>query len=322
MARLSIIIPLQGTADLMESGLVSVLENRPSDCEVLVVLNASYDDPYNLQDEVRFVRAAEGASWTASVNVGVEQSRAPIVHLMQSGVQATEGWADRALAHFDDDDVAAVAPLVVHPYKPSHVQAACVAYGAGGCRIVHRGKVRTWTSRPCWPVLAPTCLAGFYRRRCWETLGGMACHVGDELADVDFGLRQARLGWRTFLDPRVVVKSLHAPPAPRGFSRGVFAQRLFLRNIPTVGWIKSLLLHPLSVALQNCASLKRLLAMPADLAGRLSAWRELSAALAHHAHMHALAQKVALGDDRRRDGADVVPVVRSAVQRSYTAKSA
>jgi hypothetical protein len=44
--RLSIIIPVLGSSTRLESTLVSVLENRPPDCEILVLLGAPYDDPF------------------------------------------------------------------------------------------------------------------------------------------------------------------------------------------------------------------------------------------------------------------------------------
>ena len=51
MSRLSIVIPVLGSLDGLEDTLVSVLENRPADCQIVVVLNQPYDDPYDLKDE-------------------------------------------------------------------------------------------------------------------------------------------------------------------------------------------------------------------------------------------------------------------------------
>ena len=53
--RLAIVISAIGSIESLEGTLVSVLENRPADCEILVVLNRPYSDPYDLQGEVRFV---------------------------------------------------------------------------------------------------------------------------------------------------------------------------------------------------------------------------------------------------------------------------
>ena len=63
MPRLSIVIPVLGNVEGLEDTLVSVLENRPVDCQIVVVLNRPYDDPYDLKDEVCFVEAPPGAGF-------------------------------------------------------------------------------------------------------------------------------------------------------------------------------------------------------------------------------------------------------------------
>jgi hypothetical protein len=82
VARLSIIIPVLGNLKRLEDTLVSVLENRPANCQVVVVLNQPYDDPYDLKAEVTFVQAVAGAGLVESVNRGLEAAEAPIVHLL------------------------------------------------------------------------------------------------------------------------------------------------------------------------------------------------------------------------------------------------
>jgi len=58
--RLAVVIPFEGNTKALEDTLVSVLENRPDDSEVLVVLGKPYQDPYALGDEVEFVAAPSG----------------------------------------------------------------------------------------------------------------------------------------------------------------------------------------------------------------------------------------------------------------------
>ena len=73
--RLSIVIPSVGDCNLLEDSLVSVLENRPADCEVLVVHNRPYDDPYNLAGEVRFVQANPRAGLAECLDMGTAAGR-------------------------------------------------------------------------------------------------------------------------------------------------------------------------------------------------------------------------------------------------------
>ncbi len=76
MPRLSIVIPVVGDPRHLDDTLVSVLQNRPDDCEILVVHNRPYDDPYELSDEVRFVEARRGSRLVDCLNVGIAASRA------------------------------------------------------------------------------------------------------------------------------------------------------------------------------------------------------------------------------------------------------
>ena len=58
MPRLSIIIPALGNSARLESTLVSVLENRPLDCDIIVVHTGEYNDPYDLAGEIHVARPA------------------------------------------------------------------------------------------------------------------------------------------------------------------------------------------------------------------------------------------------------------------------
>ena len=116
----------------LEDTLVSVLENRPEGCQIVVVLNGPYEDPYDLKDEVCFVQAGAGAGFAESVNAGIAASQAEILHILTSGVEVTSGWADAAMACFADARAAAVAPLVLDRQRPERVVSAGLTYRVGG----------------------------------------------------------------------------------------------------------------------------------------------------------------------------------------------
>ena len=61
MSRLAIVISAAGNVESLEATLLSVLENKPADCQIIVALNEAYSDPYDLKDEVRFVTSRAGA---------------------------------------------------------------------------------------------------------------------------------------------------------------------------------------------------------------------------------------------------------------------
>jgi hypothetical protein len=280
--KLAIIIPVLGRLELLENSLVSVLQNQPEDSEVLVVLNRPYDDPYDLEDEVRFLQARRGASLVDCLNLGIAESQAPIVHLLACGVEATEGWTTSALRHLRDPQVAAVAPLVLTSEEPRRMVAAGIGYSRGGSRRLTghgrpEGTLGPWTSQ----MIGPSLLAGFYRKSAVETAGGFDRSLG-RAADVDLALRLRALGHRVLLDPQSKV---HAPAAcykdHAGLRAGLEAERLFLKHVPEGRWIGALAAHGLTVA----ADFFRALPHPAcltQLIGRAVAWTAFSSQRRRH----------------------------------------
>ena len=83
--RLSIVVPAPSDTAALEETLVSVLENRPDDCEIVVGLGCEYDDPWNIREEVRFVQAPPGTSLVACINLGVAASTGRVVHVLAAG---------------------------------------------------------------------------------------------------------------------------------------------------------------------------------------------------------------------------------------------
>lgn len=249
MPRLSIIIPLRGDAEPFEATLASVLQNRPAACEVLVPHAGPYHDPYDLADEVRFIEQPSDATVVDLLNAGVAESAAEILHVLASGVEVVEGWTDAAVAHFDDPDIATVAPLILELADKNRIVAKGVNYGSGGRRrICGAKKILRERSTRRVRVAGPTLAAGFYRAATLDALGGFDRAVGDDLADIDVALSIQALGQRCVFEPQC---RLYSPPsaAPSGsFSAGRRAERLFLRHAPQRGWLWSLLLHPFVVA--------------------------------------------------------------------------
>lgn len=246
---LSIVIPVSGDPGAFESGLVSVLANRPRAAEIVAVLNTPYHDPYQLAGEVRFVEAPAGAGWAECANRGIEAARGPIVHLLAPGAEVAEGWTDAALRHFRASQVAAVAPVLRAPGGEGTVLTAGVEYTPGGRRLEVRERGLAHASDDNEQPLAPVRWAGFYRREVLELLDTpFDPAVGEELVDVDLGLRLAHAGLQTVIEPECEI-FLVPPRAPRlsGYEEGRLRERLFLRNVPVAGWGESLAWHPWTV---------------------------------------------------------------------------
>jgi len=273
-----------GSAPRLESTLVSVLENRPSDCEIIVVLNSPYDDPYDLKDEVRYLHVEESAGIVESLNIGIQASRASIVHLLASGFEVTEGWTDAVWAHFRDPRVAAVAPVVIDVLESRKVLAAGLELAASTRSVRSFDRLDDLTDVSPTPVLGPLVQAAFYRRSALELVGGLPQAVGDSLADVDLALTLKYAGYHCLLEPRSRIEATPGDIAlttASGFRNGLAAERLFWRNAPVLGWKKSLAMHPLAVLGEFVAGLPRLRTMT-RLCGRMLGCCQFGNHRAHH----------------------------------------
>ncbi|MCA9103198.1 MAG: glycosyltransferase [Planctomycetales bacterium] len=279
MPELSIIIPVADEFETFENTLVSVLENRPSDCEVIVVRDERYTDPYSIGDEVTFVEASREVGLVERIALGVGASRAELVHTLGSGVQVTERWTESALTHFHRPRVGAVVPLVVDQCRPRRTVAAGATLTAGGRRQLERRLPRN-TASAHETERAATLTAAFFRKSAYQLVGGLDPVVGNVLADVDLAARLRHAGYLTVIEPEAILT--HAGPLRDAIaSDGRCEERLFLRNAPTFGWGPALGKHPLAIAW-------RLLARPLpwqvarDLGGRLAAWAEIGRMREHH----------------------------------------
>jgi GT2 family glycosyltransferase len=252
--ELSIIIPVVGQQQDFENTLISVLENRPHDCEIIVVCDERYDDPYALGDEVTFVEARREAGLVERLALGVGESRAELVHLLGDGSRVTAGWTTAALAHFRRPRVATVIPIVVDQRRPSRSVAAGAELTAGGRRRLHRRLPRRAKSAHETTLAAPL-VAAFLRKSAYQLVGGLDATVGDALADVDLGARLRHAGYLSVIEPESrlshdgpLSSTVPAESQGRAESLGRQQERLFWRNAPTFGWGRALRRHPLAVA--------------------------------------------------------------------------
>jgi hypothetical protein len=239
--RLACIIPVLGTTDGLETTLVSVLERRPDDCELAVVLNVPYDDPYQLSGEVKFLDAPRAAGLVECLNLGIGATRAPIIHTLACGYEVADGWLDRAQSHFADPRVAALAPSIHNTNHQEQLVAAGVGYDRGGSKIT--AQKLSVNGLQC---VGPLLQAAFIRRESLDAFGGiLPSAVGDEFADIELALTLRRAGWQIRFDSQCQV---YAPSIeqsqPTGISGGLHAERLFWRHWSETGRLAGLVAHP------------------------------------------------------------------------------
>ncbi|HWA98360.1 MAG TPA: glycosyltransferase, partial [Pirellulales bacterium] len=191
MTDLSIVIPAQNKFEAFERTLLSVLERSPKRCEIIVVVDNAYADPYDLDGEVRFVRVDDGATLASSLNAGLIASRGEFVHVLAAGATATDDWAQNALRRFENSQVAAVASRIVYADDPVHVHSAGIHYcRGGGLKFIGHGDATEHCMSLLETIDSPHALAGFYRRTALGQLRELFCtRLGGLSSTVDLGLR-------------------------------------------------------------------------------------------------------------------------------------
>jgi len=308
--RLSIIIPCLGGAAEFDGTLVSVLQNRPTDCEVLVAHSEPYSDPYALRGEVQFVESP-ASSLAELLNAALDATSGEVVHILGCGMEATEDWTSPALAHFNDQDVAAVSPVVLSADHETIV-AAGIRWSLGGARhvVIDRRIISRGSGRLRAKILGPLLTAAFYRRDVLIAMGGFETSLGDELVDVGVALAIQSLGRLHVSEPasRLIRPSGHIQSQCTGFVAGRSAERLFCRSAAAHGWTAAICLHALTITGETIFQAPRLSILQ-TLTGRAAAWLELSALSSYE-------QRLSAANDRLAELAELRASVRKQAKRT------
>jgi hypothetical protein len=271
--RLSILIPCLGDCREFEDTLASVLQNRPENSEILVAHAEPYADPYRLKGEVCFLHVPEARSLARLLNAGFEAARSGVVHVLQCGLEVTEGWTDQPLELLEQSGVATVAPMIVERSGQRLISAG-LRYSRHGRRIeIGRGQ-GVASIGAGQELVGPTLAAGFYRRWWWRIIRWDET-LGDQAADLQFSLTLRELGAVATGSPECIIRSQEegARPsvAPLGYRAARDAERVYwTHRLEPVG----LSTIALRVVLLICEAL---LALPSPqaitgLAGRIAGW--------------------------------------------------
>jgi hypothetical protein len=249
VTRLSIVIPHSDSVERLENTLVSVLENRPADSQVLVVQSEQYDDPYGLKDEVTFAYAPIGTDTVRCLNVGIDMATSPVIHLLLPGLEVTPGWADAALRGFDDPSVTSVAPLMLVS-EGNEIVSAGLQYRAGGAiEWAGRGRSVAQVFSKSPTIVGPDLRAAFYRQSALRQVGRLGIGFDEPIAAVDLALKLRQIGGRCVIESHSRVRVSDPPRRPESaFRRAAQSEQLFWRWSPQAGWVRSMIEHVGQVA--------------------------------------------------------------------------
>jgi hypothetical protein len=282
--RLSILIPCLGGAAEFDGTLVATLQHRPAGAEIVVVHRLAYDDPYALSGEVEFVQSA-APSLCGLLNAGLAASSGEIIHVLACGLTPCEGWAEPALAQFRDEEVAVVAPAVMH-HDTTRLAAAGVRFTPGGRRhlLADQRLLLPGSGHLRAAIGGPTLAAGFYRRELLAAIGGFDAAATDWLADVSLALDLVALELRCEFEPAARIVQTSDPWASvphQAVARGRAAERLFWRQASQVGLPVALAAHPMAVAIDQILELPQV----GGLVGRAAALGEVGSVRRNQARL-------------------------------------
>jgi hypothetical protein len=204
VCRLSIIVPYDRDEAAFEATLVSVLENRPEYCEIIVAHDGSYSDPFDLGDEVRFV-VARATKAEELLRIAAADALGRVVHFLGGGARATEGWTDEPLSLFEQSDLACVTPVI----RDMTPEAKIVAAGWRDTATRLRSPLAAGGKQPSRTDLAAVqgayLFAGFWRRSALETVLDLPTFDALSVTDYLWTTALKLADWRTRVAPNSAV---------------------------------------------------------------------------------------------------------------------
>jgi hypothetical protein len=203
--RLSVIVPHRRDEQL-EASLLSLLENRPEDCEIIVVHDGSYSDPYELGDEVLFVDidptdSTPDARVVQLLNAGLMAACSPVISTLLDGVTVSLGWEQRGLTMLEQTpDVGGVSIGIQRPGEgPSFGITQAML---GNPRRALRAQMTQ--SRRRDTCAAPELACSLLRRSTLLALEGFR-GLTVPAAEFDLGIAMQQLGYDCLCDCETIV---------------------------------------------------------------------------------------------------------------------
>ncbi len=192
--RLSIIVPHISDDASLETTILSVLENRPQGCEVLVVHAGDYNDPYELDnDEVRLIEAPIGSELVEQLNMAAREAFGNVLHTLLPGCCVEANWTAPAMAWFQDASIGTVSSSAMANDGKN------LSYAGLDPHCLPR---RSWCSRirRGEDAVASIC-GGFYRRQTIQALDGWMPQSQREGAEAEMALAMHILSMRCIAEP-------------------------------------------------------------------------------------------------------------------------
>ena len=230
--RFSIIIPVVGQPSALDETLASILRDLGEDSEVVLVHDGTFEDPYNIADELTVIDA-QTKRLAGQISIAVEKSAGQIIAIVRPGVELPEKWNDVVAAAFEDPKVASAAPILVSQSNSQSIVTAGVQTNYHYRRLL-TGAKKKLAQRVFGRLqpLGPSAWAAFYRRSTLTMIGDLDQKIEDQYFDLDLALTLKQMGYSCESLPAVVCQIDRSARVERESQRphGVSAQRSIARH--------------------------------------------------------------------------------------------
>jgi GT2 family glycosyltransferase len=245
----------------------------PPGTQVIVVDDGSTDGTLDwlraAHPCVEGVQTPSNLGFCGAVNLGLQHVRGDVVELLNNDTTVSPGWAEAALAHFDDPKVGSVAPLTLVMDRPHVIDSAGQEYHLiGWARNIGYGQELGPQFLETREVFGASGCSGFYRRSVLDQLGGLLPEYGAYFEDTDLAFRVRWAGYRCIYEPSSRV--FHKGSASYGQQPDRLV-KLISRNEEVVFWI-NLPLPQLLVGLVPHLGFQAVRAVRKTLSGQLGAY--------------------------------------------------
>lgn len=207
MTNLTIIVPHVGSDKQLESTLVSVLENVPANSEILVVHDGSYEDQYDLGEEVRFLevtpqrssRRAGRKNLGLFLDVALSETNSEVIHIIGEGIQASPCWSDASMDRFEDPYVGSTCPVILKNRVDDQVEIVGVRVDSFLRRREVGANQRFSDNMRNLELIGPTTMGSFYRTSALRQIGSLT-RLSSSNLDVEINLALQRIGFETTVE--------------------------------------------------------------------------------------------------------------------------
>jgi hypothetical protein len=243
-SRYSVIVPVVGQPSALDDTLASILRDMPDGSEVILVHDGTFEDTYNICEELTLVDAGT-KRLSSQFAAAFEQSSGDVIAVVRPGVELPEGWGGIVKDKFSDPSIGSAVPIIVGHTKPDQIVCAGVKTNYHYRRmLVGQGNKLAQRVFGRLKPLGPTSWAGFYRRSTLAMIGDLDLKLEDQYFDLDLALTLGAMGYSSVTIPECVclverpaaiireAEKAHGLSAQRSIARHAGHESAFSR-----GWV-------------------------------------------------------------------------------------